>query len=353
MKTFYAGLEKELLVITETTQGYQVTRHFKGTNPTSIAIDPKDHNIVYCTTYGNGLWKSIDAGQHFEAIGQSNSYYTPNFGNGIASAYMTAVYIDDTTNILYVGTEQSALYYSHDEGQTFKEFEAIQSLPSKSRWQFPPRPETHHVQAIAGSYVNNQILNVAIEFGAVIRTIDGGHTWRDDEQPSPRDIHTLRNHPMVPGRLYAACGDGMLTAGHSYAESQDDGQTWTFKSDGIKHRYLYSLAVNAHNPEDIIVSAAHSAYEAHMPTNKKATVYRKLHNEAWQLWNEGLPFEESYIHKLIADPDKDGLFYALNNHGLYQRHSDNESWQQLELNWLDDYKDQHPSFLKVVTTKDE
>jgi photosystem II stability/assembly factor-like uncharacterized protein len=62
-------------------------------------------------------------------------------------------------------------------------------------------------------------LFVAIEAGALVRTFDGGRTWRDRVRGGPYDTHTAVTNPLAPGRIYSAAGDG-------YFESTDAGDSW-------------------------------------------------------------------------------------------------------------------------------
>jgi hypothetical protein len=64
-----------------------------------------------------------------------------------------------------------------------------------------------------------------------VRTFDGGRTWRDRVRGGPYDTHTALTHPLAPGRIYSAAGDG-------YFESTDAADSWSSPEDGLKHRYL-------------------------------------------------------------------------------------------------------------------
>src|SRR5699024_759425 len=113
----------------------------------------------------------------------------------------------------------------------------------------PPRPHTSHVRWITPSYADENYLHVSIEFGAFISTKDHGESWQDRPFYSPLDTHTLLAHPQAPGRLYAACGDGLTAKGHAYAESADEGRTWNYISEGLEeHPYLYNMALHPNDP---------------------------------------------------------------------------------------------------------
>ncbi|GAB3066828.1 hypothetical protein [Virgibacillus ainsalahensis] len=58
MKKFFLGMEDELLIVEETSDGYISSCHLKGTQPIRLASDPQNESRMYCDTYGHGLWKS-------------------------------------------------------------------------------------------------------------------------------------------------------------------------------------------------------------------------------------------------------------------------------------------------------
>ncbi|UOQ44172.1 glycosyl hydrolase [Halobacillus salinarum] len=353
MRKFFLGMQDELFIIEETDQGYNQYSRLEGTEPIRIAVDPGNKNRVYCATYGHGLWKSEDGGNSFHAIGQVNSYHEPMKGQGIKSAHLSAVAVHpykkkNGNHIVYAGTEPSALYFSEDHGESWTEFKGVQNLPSKANWQFPPRPFTSHIRWITPGFVDENHLTASVEFGAVIRTANHGETWEDRSFLSPLDAHTILAHPERPGQLYAACGDGFMAAGHSYSESEDEGKTWTYKSEGLEnHPYLYNMVLHSNDPEDRLVSAAESPLKAHQ-SSLYSTIYRKKGEQVWKEAAEGLPKEGAYIHTLAADPVENGIFYAMNNLGLFRLSAEDDRWERLSVQWKDKFTSQHPTSLVVT-----
>lgn len=341
MRTFYLGMEEELLIIKQGHEGYSYTSHLQGMKPTRLAFDPQNKDCIYCSTFGNGLWKSEDGGEKWEAIGED-----------IKSMKLTAVAVDPIkrvkgNSVVYAGTEPSMLYYSEDNGEHWYEFTAIHTLSSKKDWSFPPRPYTHYVRWITPSYLNENQISVSIEAGAFIRTDNYGESWIDRTDKSPIDIHTLLTHENNPGRLYAACGDGLTNEKYAYAESTDEGKNWVYMSEGAAdHPYLYHMALNMDNPDDRLVSASKSASTAH---NRSAhsTVYRKAGNKRWIEISEGLELEDSFVAELAADPIVPDRFYALNNYGIFILKEGTQYWEKLDFNWKEEYLNQRPSCFAV------
>ena len=133
---------------------------------------------------------------------------------------------------------------------------------------FPLRPHTHHVRWIEADVNDADRVFVAIEAGALVRTNDGGRTWRDRVRGGPYDTHTAATHPLAPGRIYSAAGDG-------YYESSDAGDSWRSPEDGLKHRYLVGLAVDPADPDTVIVSGAVGPRSAYWPRQAETYIYRK------------------------------------------------------------------------------
>src|SRR5439155_19240349 len=84
------------------------------------------------------------------------------------------------------------------------------SLPSEQTCRFPARLATHSVRWIEPDPTVPGRVFVAIEAGALVRTLDGGQTWMERVRGGPYDTHTAATHPLGPGRVYSAAGDGSV-----------------------------------------------------------------------------------------------------------------------------------------------
>src|SRR5919205_872057 len=118
-----------------------------------------------------------------------------------------SVAISAADGALYAGTEPSRLFVARDGG-AWAELEALQDIPSRPRWSFPPRPWTHHVRWIAPDPHRAERLLVGIELGGVMASEDGGATFSDHRPGAKRDAHNIAWHPSADGLAYQAAGDG-------------------------------------------------------------------------------------------------------------------------------------------------
>jgi hypothetical protein len=190
--------------------------------------------------------------------------------------------------------------------------EALNKLPSSASWSFSPRPWTHHVRWIESDLNNPDRIFVAIEAGALVQSRDGGRTWIDRVEQGPYDTHTLATHPKAPERLYSSAGDG-------YFESFDYGDSWSRSMDGLKYGYLYGLAVDSGDPQNVIVSVSTGPVSAYSVEYAESYVYRRgKDGQKWSAISKGLPGPSgTTITILASNPKTKGEFYATNNRGLF------------------------------------
>jgi len=172
---------------------------------------------------------------------------------------------------------------------------------------------------------------VAIEAGALVRTLDGGRTWLDRTPGGPYDTHTAATHSLAPGRVYSAAGDG-------YFESHDAGSTWTGNVNGLQHRYLVGVAVDPADPDTVVVSAADGPWAAYGPPSAEAYVYRRTARGAFERAMQGLPDGRgTTASRFAAWSGERGVIYAANNHGAFRSADAGRTWRALDIPWT-----QHP-----------
>lgn len=160
----------------------------------------------------------------------------------------------------------------------------------------------------------------------------------------------MLTHPLAPGRIYAALGDGLMQRGRSYAESRDGGDTWHYSGDGLgEFVYLYAMAVNPADPDDVLVAGSPSPRAAHgevrpvwsSPARSALSGVDHTHNaegpssifrrsgDRWIEDAEGFPKEKSLIPILATDASRPGDWLALSNLGLFARRAGSDRWEVL------------------------
>jgi hypothetical protein len=208
MTTIYLPMKDGLAVLRRQQSSWQADLQMQGADCWDLEVDPLRHDVAYCATLGRGLWTSEDGGRSWNPVGA---------GIGSNLVWSCAVSRSERTGadgVVYAGTEMSALWRSADRGATWQELPALQTIPSKNKWSYPPKPKTHHVRCILCDPTDPQRIFVGIEQGGVMRTLDGGKTFEDHNPQAQNDPHTLAATTQAPGRIYEAGGGG-------YRESRD------------------------------------------------------------------------------------------------------------------------------------
>ncbi|WP_284012236.1 WD40/YVTN/BNR-like repeat-containing protein [Halobaculum litoreum] len=332
MTTVYAAMRDHFVVVDADGAETTAAASLDGRSLECVAVHPEASDRVFVGTFGSGLWRSTDGGASFERAG----------AQAIEQDAVTAVRVaPNAPDRIWAGTEPSRVYRSDDGGETWTHCDGLNDLPSSDGWAFPPRPHTHHVRWIEPDPADPDHLYVAVEAGALVSTRDAGTTWEDRVPDSRRDTHAMATHPDAPDRAWCAAGDG-------YAETNDGGETWTHPQAGLDRTYCWSVAVDAGDPETVLVSAARGAFEAHTAERAETYVYRRTGDDDWErLDDRGLPLGEGVTRPVLA-AGAAGAFYALSNRGLFRTGDAGDSWTEVSVAWPDRAREQTARGLVVL-----
>jgi photosystem II stability/assembly factor-like uncharacterized protein len=290
----------------------------EGVGAQCIAVDPHDPARVYVGTLDRGLFASDDGGDTW----RPDESGMPE--RRVLSVAVSRVDRQQGVSTVYAGTEPSNLYRSADAGRRWERVPALRELPSEPRWSYPPRPWTHHVRTIALNPVDPDVLTVGIELGGVMRTRDRGASWIDHNPEAHSDAHTLLTHPLAPARLYEAAGQGI-------ALSDDGGEHWRRRGDGLDRRYAWAAAVDPADPDLWYVSVSRSPFAAHGAGDGQARLLRWRGN-GWATidgWGDGAELRRM-PYAMTTLPEEPGwLLVGLSGGVLLLTQDAGDSWSRL------------------------
>jgi hypothetical protein len=288
----------------------------EGTNVRCLAADPHNRNVVYAGTQDNGVLRSNDRGKTWQP-------------SGMEGHLVKAIAVSPAEpGLIVTGTKPPGVFVSRDGGQNWTELESFHKM---RRWfWFSPaeRPFTAYIQGIALSPADPNVMVVGVEFGAVLRSVDGGETWQNHRKGALRDCHTITFHASSGDWVYEGGGTG---AGAAF--SRDGGNTWTQVRQGLDRHYGWAAAADPARPDIWYVSLSPGPMKAHSSDNAQAYIFRSM-GGAWEKLTGGLPQPLDYMpYALLTDRDAPGHLYAgLSNGDVWHTTNYGDHWQQLPVN---------------------
>jgi photosystem II stability/assembly factor-like uncharacterized protein len=299
-------------------------RKLEGMHVSSMLVEPTQGG-VFAGIHRGGVYFSADQGETWEAR-----------DNGIAVEHVFTLALDDRggKTVLYAGTEPARLFRSEDYGQSWHELPALREVPDTDKWTFPAPPHTAHVKTMAFDPRDDQVILVGIEQGALLKTTDGGATWRelssfskaDDEVY--RDVHRVLLRPSNPDELF-------MTGGMGLYHSTDQGHNFEHVTDrdfriGYPDQMVFS-------PRDdrlmFMAGSSHHPGSWRQSHHAESTVIRTRDGgKTWDLANHGLPEgmrANLEAMTLVAWPDGYAVFAANTDGEVYLTENEGESWTRI------------------------
>lgn len=311
LKLIVATGEDLICCIQEQEGEWHAARLTSGQGMQCLAVDPRRPGVLYGGSRGEGVWRSDSVGNDWTRL-------------EFPEADVFALAVSPADGAVYAGTEPSKLFVSRDDGRSWRELTALQDIPSRPTWSFPPRPWTSHVRSIAPNPHDARLLLAGIELGGIMHSEDGGETWSDHPPGAQKDVHALAWHPTVPGRAYEAGGGGAAWSRHG-------GLSWQAADEGRDRHYTWGLAVDPDDPECWYVSANPGAQLAHQSDKSaEAHIYRWRGGGPWEALGGGLSEPlDSFPYALAMNSR--ALFAGLGDGRIYRSEDRGQHWSQLSI----------------------
>lgn len=299
---------------------WSVEALLEGHDVRCLAADPLNAGVIYAGTQGEGVLRSDDRGQTWAPAGLADQIV-----KSLAASPHEA-------GVLYAGTKPAGVFVTRDAGLSWTELETFYHIRGYHFWRSPAEPPDWgaYVQALAVSPTDPNVLMAGIEFGAVVRSDDGGKTWSNHRKGAIRDCHGLTFH--------AANGDWVYEAGASLvgaAVSRDGGLSWRQPRKGLKHHYGWACAADPERPDVWYISAGPTGWtgtpQAHKDGEANAAIYRSVGDAPWERLSGGLPQPLTHMaYALVTDPAAPGHLYAgLSSGEVWHTTDYGDSWQKL------------------------
>lgn len=284
---------------------------YRGGRSAAVAGIAGDQDTYYFGAAGGGVWKTEDAGQHWDNV--SDGFFGGSIGAVAVSQW--------DPNVIYVGTGEKTvrgnvshgdgIWKSTDAGRTWKHMGLGDSRHIPRVRIHPRDPNRVYVAALGHLFGPN-------EERGVFRSTDGGVSWEKilfvNDEVGAVDLILDPTNPRI---LYATTWRILRTPyslesggiGSGLWKSTDGGDSWVSLNDkpGLPKAPLgiAGITVSPSNPDNLyaIIEAAEGGVfrssdggDNWQRTNKE----RKLRQRAW------------YYSRIYADPVDEDQVYVLN-----------------------------------------
>ena len=195
--------------------------HAEIKNIESIAVDPKNPDVVYAGTW-HLAWKTADAGANWQHINKGM----------IDDSDVFSIIVDSTNPSVVYASACSGIYKSESAGELFRK---LQGIPFSAR----------RTRVLKQDPSNSQVVYAGTTEG-LWKTMDGGKTWK---QVTNSEI--VVNDVLVDPRnsqhvLLATDRSGVMI-------SEDGAKTFIASNHGYTHRYVSSILADKNDQNSILV----------------------------------------------------------------------------------------------------
>lgn len=277
---------------------------------TGVVGDPLTY---YMGTTGGGVWKTTDAGMHWDNI--SDGYF--ELGSVGAIAVSTS-----HSNIVYVGMGEHAprgVMTSHGDG-------VYKSYDGGKTWEHMGLEATHHISRIIIHPDNPDIVYVAAQgqlYGpnkerGIYKSTNGGETWEnilfvneltgcselDINLSNPNELYaTMWEHQRKPWIVISG-GEGS-----GVYKSTDAGKTWNKIEEGLpEEKGKMAISISQSNPDKVYL-----LLEGNSQKDEGGLFVSNNSGKSWSMvsGDNRLTQRAWYYIEVFADPNDEHTVYVL------------------------------------------
>ena len=200
--------------------------------------------------------------------------------------------VDDRPGVVWAGCEPISLWKSTDAGEHFELNRGLWDHPHRPRWGAGFGGAAAH--SVAVSAADENTMHVAMSTGGVYRSTDGGASWQARNKgisayfmPDPNPefgqcVHKIARDSVVPERLYAQNHHGVY-------RSDDNADSWTSIADGLPSDFGFVMLTHPRRAGTAWVIPLKADGERIPPDGRLAVHRTDDAGHSWTRLDAGLP----------------------------------------------------------------
>lgn len=291
--------------------------------------------------WGPHVYRSDDLGETWQE--SPNVLTLPEeAGVGIQQVWQLWPGSDPEPDVVYAGTQPSALFRSEDRGESFALVRPLWDHPHRPEWGAGFGGQAIHTVLPHPSDPDRML--VAMSTGGVYRTDDGRRSWAPanrgieagfmpEGQQYPefgQCVHKVTRHPSRPERLFAQNHGGVY-------RSDDEGDSWVPIGDALPSDFGFPVVVHPKEPDTVYVFP-NGAGESRFPPDARALVWRSRDaGDSWEPLGEGLPerFWSAVVRDAMTTDPNGGLYLGTRVGNVFASQDGGGSWREIIANLPD------------------
>jgi photosystem II stability/assembly factor-like uncharacterized protein len=328
----YVGTDDGVAVARSTDgRSWEVTaRGLEGWGVPDVATVPGAPNRVIAGTRGDGVWVSEDFGE---------TWVKPNRGKRGGPGKVRCVTLDPKNpRRLYVGCEPIDMFISDDLGKSWLRVESVWDNPFIATIPYPGAAVEPHMRDIVVDPDDTDTVYAALQVGYMIKSTDGGETWRLLDQGLDCDVHTIVLDPRNPRHVYIATGGSDSrkdnAPGKALYASGDGAESWTPLAMNFEETYSVPLALDPTSSGTVYsaVASGPPGSRRRNPNYRSTTIRSQDGGQSWHPMSLGEGTDTSFPEAILPDEERPGLVYlGLDDGRFYLSEDRGDSWRPLEL----------------------
>lgn len=284
---------------------------------------------------GPQVMYSDDLGATWSSAPSGGVAFPDDIGESVAAVWGLGLSAADP-EVVYAGTEPSALFRSTDRGESFELVRGLWDHPHRPEWQ--PGAGGQAIHTVLPHPSDPRRVTVAMSTGGVYRTTDGGKSWEPanrgikaefmpDEVSFPeygQCVHKAARSANDPDVLYAQNHGGVY-------RSDDAGDSWTSIAAGLPAEFGFPIVTHPRVDGTVWVFPLESSFQR-FPADRGCRVWRSTdRGESWEEQGRGLPEEGFYAGVLrdamcVDDGEPAGVYLGSRDGSVYASPDEGEEW---------------------------
>jgi photosystem II stability/assembly factor-like uncharacterized protein len=267
---------------------------FFGSSIGSVAVSEWDNNVIYVgqgegtvrgnVSYGQGIWKSTDAGKTWIFSGLKDSKHVPRIRIHPKNPDLVyAAVLGD----LFKSSEERGIYRSNDGGKSWKRILFANADAGAADLCMDPSNPRILYASMWRIRRTPYSLESGGEGSAIYKSTDGGETWKNisSNEGMPKGIWGVSGvsvSPVNSNRVYAMIENDN---GGVY-RSDDAGTTWKKMNDdrNLRQRAWYYTKIYADTKDEDMVYVMNVSYHKSKDGGKTFQSYNAPHGDHHDLW---------------------------------------------------------------------